>query len=917
MTRTAQARRIGARVTTALAGLSLVLAGSTTPAVAADEGMIAGTIVLPAGVQLPPDDVLTLEAHYEDYTLATTEVHPDDLSFGLGGIWQDDVQILLTESSGAVADGWVTARSTSWDRADALDVPVGSDLTVHLDEAVAIEGKVAVPAGVRAQRTAVRVSAYGPRRGAGSEAQRATVTAAADGLSYRIDGLRRGEQYELELWDPSWLLTTGWVVDPGGALVDDESSGSAIAAPGTVDIAPEAAPVLAGTLRLPPGAVADAREVEVIAHKAGSDRVSGAHVDLDPLVPDALAFTIPNLDPEAGYTLSVVDHRSSFATAYVGTQGWTAGAVGARPIVPSSVWLDLRLAEPAAFTGRVVYPTGFDPTRHNPPTVSAYADGEEVATGYAATDGTFELDGLLPGGGYDVRLADSSKQLVAGHVAADGTVVAGTSPVALLEPGPLTVRAALTGRVSVAVSVADGRAPGVKIRAFDDEGQGGEAYVAGSGTAVVPGLQAGRDYHVQISATGYGDGWYAGENRPPSGSPGAAVRAGDSISVVLEPEFSIVPTFTFPAGYCSQSLENTFVHLSRLSTEGWSFQLGMDVDSWMPATFEGLRPRQTYALSISSSDEDVEQEGYVAPDGRVGVPADEAARFTRDARITIPIHLSADSPHVLRSTRAPVLSGTPRVGVAMSASRATWSREGVTTAWQWFRGSAAISGATRSSYVPTAADLGARLTARATGTTAECSAVRAMSAPTVPVAAGVVTSTRRPVVSGIAKVGARLSATAGSWSVPGLTYRYQWLRGATAIHGATGSSYVPSAADRGAHLAVRVTASRAGYTSAGATSAATSAVRSGTITSVKRPSVSGTAKVGRKLTAKVGSWSPGGLTYRYQWYRNGSAIHGATHAVRTVTTKDRGKKLTVRVTALRAGYTSVSATSRPTSAVRR
>ncbi|HRI95749.1 MAG TPA: hypothetical protein PLZ93_09060, partial [Nocardioides sp.] len=77
-----------------------------------------------------------------------------------------------------------------------------------------------------------------------------------------------------------------------------------------------------------------------------------------------------------------------------------------------------------------------------------------------------------------------------------------------------------------------------------------------------------------------------------------------------------------------------------------------------------------------------------------------------------------------------------------------------------------------------------------------------------------------------------------------------------------------------------------------------------------KPSFSGKAKVGKRLTASLGSWSPTPATIRYTWLRNGKPIKGAGKATYKLTRKDRGKKVAVRVTGLRDGYPSVTLTSR-------
>gem|GEM_PF-1346057 len=75
------------------------------------------------------------------------------------------------------------------------------------------------------------------------------------------------------------------------------------------------------------------------------------------------------------------------------------------------------------------------------------------------------------------------------------------------------------------------------------------------------------------------------------------------------------------------------------------------------------------------------------------------------------------------------------------------------------------------------------------------------------------------------------------------------------------------------------------------------------------PTISGTTTVGQTLTAVPGTWSPTPTTLSYRWYRSGSAISGATSKTYKLTTADAGKKVTVKVTARRSGYTTTSRTS--------
>jgi hypothetical protein len=79
-------------------------------------------------------------------------------------------------------------------------------------------------------------------------------------------------------------------------------------------------------------------------------------------------------------------------------------------------------------------------------------------------------------------------------------------------------------------------------------------------------------------------------------------------------------------------------------------------------------------------------------------------------------------------------------------------------------------------------------------------------------------------------------------------------------------------------------------------------------------SMHGTRKVGSTMNVTATPWLAG--TYpttrasmSYQWKRNGKAISGATKTRYKLTSADRGKKLSVTVTARRYGYTTGSTTS--------
>jgi hypothetical protein len=268
---------------------------------------------------------------------------------------------------------------------------------------------------------------------------------------------------------------------------------------------------------------------------------------------------------------------------------------------------------------------------------------------------------------------------------------------------------------------------------------------------------------------------------------------------------------------------------------------------------------------------------------------------------------------VLSSAPTPTISGTPKVNVTLTAVPGTWGPGSVTLRYQWYRSGSVITGATASTYLLTANDLAKTITVRVTGSKTGYTSVAKTSAGTSAVAPGALTA---PVskITGTLKVASTVTAVAGTWAPGSVTLKYQWYRNGAAISGATASTYKLSSSDAGVSITVEVTGSKTGYTTATKASAATASIAKGTLTSTPVPTISGTVKVGSRLTANAGTWGPGPVTLAYQWYRSGSAISGATGSTYVLTSSEVGKTVTVKVTGSKTGYTSVAKTSRATAA---
>jgi hypothetical protein len=157
-------------------------------------------------------------------------------------------------------------------------------------------------------------------------------------------------------------------------------------------------------------------------------------------------------------------------------------------------------------------------------------------------------------------------------------------------------------------------------------------------------------------------------------------------------------------------------------------------------------------------------------------------------------------------------------------------------------------------------------------------------------------------------VGRTISAPADVTADPKATLSYQWLRGAAAIGGATGSRYKVRAVDVRKKLKVRVTVNRPGWPNTYvSTSTATVAKRALKVGKVR---VAGKATVGQRLTAQTPGWRPSSVKFRYRWLRNGHVVRGATKARYVIRKADRRKVIKVRVTATKPSYLSVTKTSK-------
>lgn len=229
-------------------------------------------------------------------------------------------------------------------------------------------------------------------------------------------------------------------------------------------------------------------------------------------------------------------------------------------------------------------------------------------------------------------------------------------------------------------------------------------------------------------------------------------------------------------------------------------------------------------------------------------------------------------------------------------------------AYQWFRGTTAIAGATKPGYTPVAADLNKLLKVRVTLTAAGYtgSAVRTIEVGTVG-AAAVPQNVAPASIVGDPAVGRPLKLHLGGWSPQPTSYTYQWKRGGANIPKATLATYTPTAADIGSELTV-VISGRLG-TQTGTATLSAGVIAAKPVTNVTRPALPATAQVGAKVTVTNGTWDLAPTSYLYQWWINDQPITGATTASYIPKVGDLGEDLSVTVTARRTGFANSDPTA--------
>ena len=315
----------------------------------------------------------------------------------------------------------------------------------------------------------------------------------------------------------------------------------------------------------------------------------------------------------------------------------------------------------------------------------------------------------------------------------------------------------------------------------------------------------------------------------------------------------------------------------------------------------------------------------------------------KDANGTTTVDSSLVGPVAASGALASI--GRPTIAVSgstVTVSGGVWTTTPTALAYEWLRcntsgrACTAIAGAAKAAYTATSPDAGHTLVARVQATAGSVSQVVLSIATAVVAGASTTTTTTTttttsattttttttassgpPTVTGIAKVGAKLTGTAPAGAT------FQWhrcdLTGAhcTSIHGATKATYTSVAADADHTIGLTVTVSgAASYAPLFGPVAAKTATASSTV----QPAVTGKAVQGQTLTASQGTWNQAPTSVTYAWQRcnaNGrlcSPIAGATTSTYVPVGDDLGHEILAIISAT-IGNVTQSAFSLPSGAV--
>ncbi len=345
----------------------------------------------------------------------------------------------------------------------------------------------------------------------------------------------------------------------------------------------------------------------------------------------------------------------------------------------------------------------------------------------------------------------------------------------------------------------------------------------------------------------------------------------------------------------------------------------------------------TYAIPTSDANKRVRYMVTVSASNLVSPTAvNDDSNITADAD-TAPLAGSEPYPKSPFPSISP--AGSQEIGTTFTINEGSWRTDNTASItpdsfrYRWSRcddngnNCVVVPSETGKTYVSSGIDVAKRMKAEVQGTKSNVTGDWANAGQTSLIKNKIPVNDVKPKIVGDAFTGETLSSSAGGWDGYDLRYERRWLRcnsdgvqcnPTNPVN--TTSTYTVTAADKGSRLELEVkaigedpTQDREMTVTSDLTAVITdrpvvaepTVTPTGTPTATATPTVTPTSRLtvqikkpkklkkGAKL--KLALKLPGASKLRYQWLRNGKKIKKATKSSYRITKKDKGKKLSCRI----------------------
>jgi Ca2+-binding RTX toxin-like protein len=269
-------------------------------------------------------------------------------------------------------------------------------------------------------------------------------------------------------------------------------------------------------------------------------------------------------------------------------------------------------------------------------------------------------------------------------------------------------------------------------------------------------------------------------------------------------------------------------------------------------------------------------------------------------------------------TGAVTINGTATQNQVLTVSNNLADADGLgAISYTWLRDGTTINSATQSTYTLTQADVGKKITVKASYTDLIATAESVSSVVTTNVANVNDLPTGSVIISGTPTQNQTLTANNTLADLDGLgTITYQWLSNNKEIFNASQSTYMLTQSDVDNVISVKASYTDASGSKESITSSSTTKIGNVNDAATGNVSISGLAAQGQTLTTVSTLADLDGLgTIKYQWLSNGVSISGATKSSYVLGSSDIGKTISVKASYIDLLGTDESVTSQSSDAV--